>query len=137
MQKDTWAKKGYIENNQYQFNILIIVHLHHLVFNAGHGLYEEESLISNRFEVNLDISFLKDDEVKKIEDTIDYGKVYEKLKMLMNEPVDLLEVLAQNIVSSVHEMDNRIKNIKITIFKCHPPLSNFEGRVGVTLEKQF
>ena len=136
MLKGFWEKKDYTNFNNCLIN-LITVHLHHLIFNAGHGLYEGESVTGNQFEINLDISFEQEGGVKNIKDTIDYGKVYQMVKMQMNKPVGLLEALSLQIIDAIHDSDTRIKKIKITIFKNHPPLPKFEGRVGVTLEKTF
>lgn len=108
-----------------------------MIFNAAHGIYEEESIIGNRFEVSMDISFENNNDIEKIEDTINYGRIYEITSSLMQKPTGLLELLAQQIMDAVYHEDARIKVIKISIFKCFAPLYKFEGKVGVTLEKRF
>lgn len=116
---------------------MITVHLHNLIFNGRHGLYAEEAITGNQFEVNLDISFEKTNEIINIEDTVNYGEIYEAVKLEMQKPTDLLEVLSQKIIDVIGKKDERIKKIKISIFKSHAPINKFEGKVGVTMEKNL
>ena len=116
---------------------MITIHLHNLIFNAAHGIYKEEAIIGNRFEVSMDITFENNSHIENIEDTVNYGNVYEIIRLQMQRPTGLLEVLAQQIIDAVYTVDARIKMIKISIYKCSAPIDKFEGKVGVTMEKIF
>jgi dihydroneopterin aldolase len=55
----------------------------------------------------------------------------------MLKPEPMLETLAQQIAEEIHSLDARIRKINIRINKMHPPISSFNGQVGVTFQKEF
>lgn len=116
---------------------LLTIHLHNLKFHSYHGLHEEEKIVGGTFEVNADITMKVFDEVKEINQTLDYTKVYALIKEFMNKPTPLLETLAQLLVDAIHLLDERIIHISLTVTKCNPPIIGFSGNVGVTLQKTF
>jgi dihydroneopterin aldolase len=67
-------------------------------FFGYHGLYPEEAIKGNEFEVNLTLTYRKEDTlIKYLEDTIDYVAVYNLLKKQMTIRQDL----DGNIINSV------------------------------------
>ena len=113
------------------------IHLHHLEFFAFHGLYEEERIIGNNFLVSIDVDFESDEIISSISDTIDYTAVYEIVQKRMLIPTDLIEVVAEDIISVVCQTFPQVKQIKISIQKSNPPIMNFKGNVGVSLQKNI
>ncbi len=69
-----------------------------LKFYSMHGLYEMEKKVPQEFEVSIKIKLNKP-EIKhiKLKDTVDYRKIYEVVKKLMEEPEELLENLSKKI----------------------------------------
>lgn len=116
---------------------LLTIQLHNLKFNSYHGLHEEEKLAGGAFEVSADIKMKASEKIDDISQTLDYSKVYDLIKTFMNQPTPLLETLAQRMVDSIHELDNRILEISLTITKCNPPIIGFTGNVGVSFQKTF
>ena len=113
------------------------IHLHHLEFFAFHGLYEEERIVGNRFEVSIEVEFESDDILSSISDTIDYSVIYEIVKKRMLIPTDLIEVVAEDIISAICQKFPQVKQIKISIQKSNPPVIGFKGSVGVSLQKNY
>lgn len=113
------------------------IHLHGLIFHAHHGLYEEETVTGNRFEVSVDIRFSENNPIKSIKDCIDYAKVYDCIAEHMKKPEALLEVLTSNLASAIRELDPRITHISIQIFKTAAPIKGFSGKVGVSFDKEY
>ncbi len=116
---------------------LLTIHLHNLRFYSYHGLHEEEKIAGGTFEVNADIKMKTSDKIEEISQTLDYSKAYDVIKAFMNQPTPLLETLAQRIVDSIHELDDRIVDVSLTVTKCNPPIIGFSGNVGVSLQKTF
>jgi dihydroneopterin aldolase len=52
-------------------------------------------------------------------------------------PTALLETLAQELTHKIHDFDNRIKSVSVSVKKKNPPISNMEGSVGVHYKKVF
>ena len=129
MQKDILAKKDCIK--------MFTIHLHNLKFFARHGLHEEETITGGQFELSVDIDFDSKETIRKMDQTINYVTVYQVISKHMLQPEPLLETLAQQIAEEIHSLDTRIRKINIRINKMHPPISSFNGQVGVTFQKEF
>ena len=71
---------------------MVTIKLHKLRFFAHHGLYEEERKVANEFVVDLEVSFEPASPViVKMNETINYVKLYEIVKKYMLPPQDLIE----------------------------------------------
>lgn len=111
--------------------------LHDLEFFAFHGLYEEERIIGNKFIINLEVTIDDFSEFKSVEDTINYVSLFEIIRMKMNPPVDLLEILATQIIEEICLIDKKISSVSISIKKVNPPIKGIRGNVGITIQKKF
>jgi len=117
---------------------LITINLQNLIFFGRHGIYEEEKSLGNEFELNLAISFVSNERIiGDINHTINYEAVYELVKQEMGKPTLLLESLVTRITENLYSFFPGIKKITISIFKLHPPIEGFSGKVGVSYEKEF
>lgn len=115
----------------------MIIHLHNLKFFAYHGLYEEETVSGNDFELNVDIEADIAENITALSQTVDYVKVYEVIRRRMQQPTKLLETLVQDLADKIHATDNRIKYVSISIKKMNPPIADFSGTVGVSIKKAY
>ena len=113
------------------------IYLNNLHFHAYHGLFEEEKIIGNEFIVNVEIVLLNEQIISDLKQSIDYSKVYEIIKDLMNTPTPLLETIVANISDAIYTYNNNIKEISIKIEKKHPPIQNLIGNVAVSYKKAF
>ena len=117
--------------------MLYSVFLKRVHFFAYHGLYPEEAIKGNEFEVNLTITYSKDTPVKSLEDSIDYVAVYDLLKKQMAIRQDLLEVLAQSIAKDLKTSYPQINKIELEIIKLHPPIEGFNGQTGISIQLEY
>lgn len=113
------------------------IHLDKLVLWGHHGLYAEEIKTGQWFEIDLVFSFSSEVPITSIDQTIDYSKVYAWISERMLIPTPLLETLTDDIIEGVIGICPSIERIKISIFKQQPPVTFFQGRVGVTNEKKI
>jgi len=116
---------------------MFTIHLNKLSFFAHHGLHNEEAITGTRFEVDAAVTFVVAGKINSIQQTINYVALYDVIKKHMLHPLPLLETVAQNIAEDIHQVDNRIKTINISINKLHPPIENFMGSVGVSYFKEY
>lgn len=116
---------------------MFTIHLHNLRFFAQHGMYREEKLLGNEFEVNASVTIAAEEKIGHIAQTINYVIIYEMIKKRMAIPTPLLETLAQELVEEIYQHDKRIGSISISIRKLNPPIENFSGSVGISLVKHF
>ncbi len=116
---------------------MFTIHLHNCIFFAHHGLHKEEAVVGAGFEVSLSASFEEEEPITTIKQTINYVSIYEMVKKHFEQPRQLLETLAQEIINDIHLSDSRIRAIEIHIKKLNPPIVNFTGSVGVSFSQSY
>lgn len=117
---------------------LITIELKSLRFFAFHGLYQEEKIIGNEFEVNLTVAHVsKKATIADLDDTINYAGLYSMLQTEMQKPRELLETFAMELAEGIHVAFPLVKKIDIAITKLHPPIPRFTGTVTVSYSREF
>lgn len=116
---------------------MLTIHLHKLQFHAHHGLYELEKFSGNTFEIDVDVDVAIHGQVTKLTQTVNYATVYEVIKLRMKDPTPLLETLAQDLTTLIHDIDEKIIAVNISLKKLSPPIENFQGVVGVSFKTIF
>ncbi len=117
---------------------MVTIHLHKLIVHGPHGLYEEERKVVNTFEVNLDVLYEENNaRFNSLDDTISYDRLYEIVKQTMQEPVPLLEKICLEIIQKIRTVYPVSREINVSVFKLKVPMENFEGRVGVAINRKF
>ncbi len=111
--------------------------LHDLMFYAHHGCFEEERLIGTRFKVDVEMTTdgcpaaLTD----RLEDAIDYSRVYELISGEMGIPSYLLEHVAGRILQRLTDSFS-LTECRVTVSKIAPSLGGEAGRASVTLTRK-
>jgi 7,8-dihydroneopterin aldolase/epimerase/oxygenase len=116
---------------------MLTVSLKNIVLFGYHGVFEEEQILGGNFCLNIDLTIPETDKIISLNDTINYVSALEIVKNIFAKPENLLETIAQNIISELYHTDNRILNISVSIDKLNPPIQNFFGVVGVNISKSF
>ncbi len=116
---------------------MIAVHLKDLKFHAYHGLYAGEKKVGGLFEVNLSVWYNPGEPVTSIEQTINYVVLFNIVKQHMQQQTNLLEMVAENICATIKTHFPVITEINLDIYKCSPPIENFQGKTGITMHKTF
>ena len=117
---------------------MISVQLYDMAFYAFHGIYPGESKIGNNYQVNVTVNYdetnVKLDDIRNV---INYEELFDIVKKRMAIPSPLLEEVAEAIIIKIKHQYKMITEITVSIFKVQPPIENFQGKVGITLHKQF
>ncbi len=93
-------------------------------FYAYHGVYQEEQIIGGKYIVDVWVqtdatSARQNDDLNG---TVNYELIYNAVKQNMQEPVLLIEHLAQKIINTLRTFVVKEDIIKIKLKKIHPPL---------------
>jgi 7,8-dihydroneopterin aldolase/epimerase/oxygenase len=94
--------------------------LNEMVFYGFHGVFAEERKLGQRFIVSLHLTTESkhDSKIHKLEDTVDYTKVYELLKNIMeSDQFQLLESVANVILDKVLAEFDLVQKAKVFIQK--------------------
>lgn len=103
-----------------------IMKLEGMEFHAFHGCLEKEKTEGNLFTVDFEGEFkvLPAGESDCLEDTVDYGAIYELVRREMEKPSELLENVATRIAGAISEaFPKEFRNFKVTVSKRNPPVS--------------
>ena len=115
---------------------MIKIELENLLFNAFHGIHEEEKIIGNDYQVNASVYFHEIEEViHHINDTVDYAIIYGIIEKRMLVPTPLLETVVMQIGNDIHYQFPDLKSISVSIKKMHPPVERMQGSAEVTWHK--
>lgn len=100
---------------------MLTVSLHSIRIHGPHGLYPEEAVTGNDFEVDVDVRL-----PATINDEwplIDYTRINEIVRLVIEgERVPLLEMLVRDIWLRLRKEWPQLSHIKVCIRKLHPPM---------------
>lgn len=117
---------------------LLTISLNNVCFRAYHGVYPEERQKGNDFVVNMKVSYVPGSgTIVSLDDTIDYASLFDIINVTMQQPVDLLETLAQTIAHTAHQHYPQIKEISVAVEKLNPPIDKFSGSVEVKFSATY
>jgi dihydroneopterin aldolase len=110
---------------------MLSVCLNALQFKAFHGLYDEEKVNGNDFEVNVKVSYQPSSLVQSIHQTINYEIVFKIIAARMEIATPLLETITIDITNEIFSTFTAAEEVFVSITKLHPPIKNLIGTVGV------
>lgn len=113
------------------------IDLEGLEFFAYHGHYPIEKEVGNKFIVNVSIQTdcTAAGKSDRLEDALDYQKVYSLIKQEMAIPSDLLEHVATRILDQFYAQLPSIDKASVKISKMNPPMGGQIEKVSVTLSR--
>lgn len=102
---------------------MAIVALEGMRFFAYHGLFEEEKVQGNDFEVDVWLETGKQvSKSDQLEDAIDYGIIYKVVASKMQIRRDLLETLVAEIGEELRKIFEKVGPIRVRVTKFAPPV---------------
>jgi len=111
--------------------------LNDMRFYARHGCFPQERKTGGYYIVHLKLytDLNTPGQSDRLDDTINYAEVYDCVKSLMQQPVNLIEHLAESICRVLKERYIQVSRIDIRIIKQHPPISGEIGSAEVFLSR--
>lgn len=109
--------------------------LYGLRFYGYHGVWPEEKKLGQWFEVDLEMwgDFARASATDNLEDALDYSKVYQLVKKIMEGPaVNLLEKLASQIAKTLLETDS-LQKVLVRVKKPGAPLGGPIAFAGIEI----
>jgi len=106
-------------------------------FYAYHGVFEEETRLGQKFEVDLEmfLDLKKPGESDELQDTVNYAEVYEAVnQILTGSTKKLLESLAETIAKIVLERFS-VNEVVVRVRKLQPPIPGHLKSVTVEIKR--
>jgi 7,8-dihydroneopterin aldolase/epimerase/oxygenase len=117
---------------------MISIELVNVQMYAFHGIFPGEEKIGNPYIVSLSVKYdEKDIDFDNINDTINYEELYGIVKQRMQIPTGLLEKICVGIIRHIKHHYPFVKEVDLSIQKLQPPLQEFQGNVGVSMNRKF
>lgn len=113
------------------------IELENMEFYAFHGCYREEKIVGNRFLVDLilDADCSKSAKSDDINDALNYLTAYQLVEKEIMINANLLENVADRILTTLFEGFSQLKYAKVKVSKMNPPLGGKVEKVSLTLDK--
>jgi dihydroneopterin aldolase len=114
-----------------------LIELEEMEFYAYHGCFREEQRVGNRFLVNVTVrtNMTQPAQTDKIDDALNYVKVYELVKAEIDQTSNLLEHVTGRILDVLYQQFTEIEWARVKVSKMNPPMGGKMEKVSVTLEK--
>lgn len=117
---------------------MISIELHDIHIHAFHGVYLNEDKVGNDYIINLEVKYdEKNADFDDIANTINYVDLYKIVKNRMQVPTGLLEKICESIVRHIRHHYPFISEVNLSIHKLQAAIPDFQGKVGVTMNKKF
>nr|WP_221276936.1 dihydroneopterin aldolase [Deinobacterium chartae] len=108
-----------------------------LEFHGRHGLFPEEERLGARFIVDVDLLFNFDAIEDRMEDSVDYGAVYESVRAEVTaKRYYLIEVLANRIAERLLSEFDLLEALVVRVHKPHAPLPGVFRDVYAEVERR-
>ena len=111
------------------------IELEGMEFKAYHGCLEQEKVRGNVFTVDfkgeLDLSAAAESD--NLNDTLNYGEIYELVAEEMSIPSELLENVAGRIVKAIEKRFPQLVEFSVRVSKKRPPVEGIAQWSRVTL----
>lgn len=111
---------------------MLTVSLHHIRIHGKHGLYPEEAILGNWFEVDVDVHAAVTEEAEW--PFIDYTAINKTVHEVFVKPTKLLETLVRTIHAALKSLSPEGSVITVAIRKMHPPMPGDVGYAQVRYE---
>ena len=108
-----------------------------LAVHGHHGVFEFERRDGQEFVVDLVLGMDTGPAAQSddLQDTVDYGTLVEEVRSAVaNDPVDLIETLAQRI-ADVCLRHPRVEAVEVTVHKPHAPIQVTFQDVALTINR--
>lgn len=112
------------------------IELNGMQFYAYHGCldFEREEGTDYTVDFSAELDIAKAAASDRLEDTLDYGRVYEIISEQMDIPSNLLENLAGRIISAIRAEYPEVGHITLRIAKMKPPVAGDMPSAVLTVE---
>lgn len=113
--------------------------LNNLQFYGYHGVFPEENKLGQRFHVDLQLHLClkKAGETDDMNESIDYGHVYEVVQEIVEgEARDLLEAVTADIARALFETFEQLEACMVKVIKPDPPIPGQYDSVAVEIYRE-
>ncbi len=115
-----------------------IIELEGMHFYACHGYFEAERIVGNEFvvDVSVETDCTLAAKTDKLEDALNYQRIFDVVKHEMNIPSYLLEHVANRILESLLRELPSAEKLKVKVTKLNPSMGGQVEKASILLSRQ-
>ena len=109
-----------------------------IAVHGHHGVFEVERREGQEFRIDLVLGVDTRGAARSddLQDTVDYGTLVEQVRSAVaNDPVDLIETLAQRI-ADICLRNDQVDTVEVTVHKPHAPIPATFDDVALTITRR-
>ena len=105
-------------------------------FYAFHGYYKEEQLSGGKYTVDVyvELASVIAGETDQLSDTVNYEAIYQIVKNVMSNPVNLIEHIAHKILTRIKGELNISTKVTVRVRKHHPPIKGVVDQAYIEID---
>ncbi|KMK74514.1 dihydroneopterin aldolase [Alkalihalobacillus pseudalcaliphilus] len=114
------------------------IYLNELSFYGYHGVFKEEQVLGQRFQVDLvlELDLHEAGQNDDLTRSIDYGEVYQCVKEIVEgEPFQLVEAVAEKVAAVLLDKFPLLFSCTIKVIKPDPPIAGHYRSVAVEIKR--
>lgn len=112
------------------------IRMNNMQFHSHIGVLPEEKVVGQDIQIDLDVEANTQPHDDLLTTTVSYADFYEIVDHIVsNKKVDLIETLAQNIMTQIKKADARVGTVKVTIRKLGLPIDGVLDNVEIEMEQ--
>lgn len=114
------------------------IYMNQLAFYGYHGVFDEEKKLGQRFIVDLvlQLDLAQAGKSDQLDDTINYGEVYQRVKEIVEGPsFKLVESVAERIATDLLNSFSLLQECTVKVVKPDPPIPGHYQSVAVELTR--
>ncbi|WP_413376948.1 dihydroneopterin aldolase [Alkalihalobacillus sp. 1P02AB] len=115
------------------------IYLNELSFYGYHGVFKEEQVLGQRFQVDLilELDLKKAGEEDDLELSINYADAYNIVKEVVEgKPYKLVEAVAENIAQSLLAVFSHLHSCTVKVIKPDPPIPGHYKSVAIEIMRE-
>ena len=116
-----------------------VIRIHNAVFYAYHGTMSDEQNLGGKFEVDVELfcNLQEAGQSDSLMHTVDYAKVYQKMKSLVvDRKFYLIEALGTHIANGILHEFPPVEKVIVRVRKRNPPVKGVVDSVEAEIVKE-
>jgi 7,8-dihydroneopterin aldolase/epimerase/oxygenase len=113
-----------------------LIVLEGMKFHAHHGVHPEERVLGGSYQVDVQLHYPFEQNGDQLEKTANYEQIYEAVAQRMQQPVKLIEHLAELILADLELLFPQTAFL-VRVSKFHPPVGGELHRAYVEVKSRL
>eukprot|EP00894_Picocystis_sp_ML_P002462 jgi/Pico_ML_1/52979/g3605.t2 len=112
--------------------------LHGLVFHGKHGVFPEENVLGQKFEVDVELStdLQTAGRTDDLQHSVNYAQVYDEVKTIVEgPPKNLIESVAEDIARTILKRHPRVQDVVVRVSKPHVAVAGVLDSLGIEITR--